>query len=96
VPKALVYDRTLYIMAGLLLVGLICNFFVHAVDPSHYMSETDLARERGLQHETVRTGTAETAARGPIGATGIIAWLAVGVPFAIGLYIALSKAAGLF
>jgi MFS family permease len=96
VPKALVYDRTLYIMAGLLLVGLICNFFVHAVDPRHHMSETDLARERGLQHETVRTGTAETAARGPIGATGIIAWLAVGVPFAIGLYIALSKAAGLF
>ena len=45
---------------------------------------------------TVAAGDAETAARGGFGFTGLIAWLAVGVPFAIGLYIALEKAAGLF
>jgi len=28
--------------------------------------------------------------------TGLLAWLAVGVPFGIGLYIALQKAAALF
>jgi hypothetical protein len=27
---------------------------------------------------------------------GVLAWLAAGVPFLIGVYIALSKAAGLF
>ena len=43
-------------------------------------------------------GTVANAARGSAGAVfvGIIAWLAVGIPFAIGLYIALQKAAALF
>jgi hypothetical protein len=30
------------------------------------------------------------------GAVGVLAWLAVGIPFLIGVYIALSKAAALF
>jgi hypothetical protein len=39
---------------------------------------------------------ADTVARGSFGITGTLAWLAVGVPFLIGLYIALAKAAALF
>ena len=39
---------------------------------------------------------AVTAARGAFGITGVLAWAAVGVPFLIGLYIALAKAAALF
>ena len=41
-------------------------------------------------------GNAESAARGGFGAAGMLAWLAVGIPFLIGLYIALAKAAALF
>jgi MFS family permease len=94
VAKNLVYDRTLYIMAGLLFVGLICNLLVRPVDEKHTMSEEELARERALQRE-VRTADADTAARGSFGIVGVVAWLVVGIPFAIGLYIALSKAAAL-
>ncbi|MEI9996952.1 MAG: OFA family MFS transporter [Rhizomicrobium sp.] len=96
VPKALVYDGTLYIMAGLLFVGLLCNLFVRPVNEKHYMSEEQLARERALQHEDRSTADAASAARGGFGGLGILAWLAVGVPFLIGLYIALTKAAALF
>ena len=96
VAKNLVYDRTLYIMAFLLLLGLICNFLVKPVKESAFMSDTELARERSLQHEDRVTITAETAARGSFGVVGALAWLAVGVPFLIGLYIALAKAAALF
>ena len=39
---------------------------------------------------------AQAAARGPFGALGLLAWAAVGLPFAIGLYIAIQKAAPLF
>ena len=95
VAKNLVYDRTLYIMAVLLLIGLICNALVRPVDPKHQMSDADLQRERSLQHEG-RGGTAATAARGGFGGAGWLAWLAVGIPFLIGLYIAIDKAAGLF
>ncbi len=96
VAHNLVYDRTLYIMAFLLLVGLICNSLIRPVDPRHYMSDTDLDREKALQHEHRIAAQAATAARGAFGGGGWLAWLAVGIPFLIGLYIALEKAAGLF
>lgn len=96
VAKNLVYDRTLYIMAALLFVGLICNLLVKPVKESAFMTDEELAHERSLQHDTGGSAGAETAARGAFGVAGVIFWLAVGVPFLIGLYIALSKAAALF
>ncbi len=95
VAHNLVYDRTLYIMAGLLFLGLICNALVRPVNPKHYMSDAELERERSLQHES-RATDAATSARGGFGGAGWLAWLAVGIPFLIGLYIAIDKAAGLF
>ena len=96
VAKSLVYDQTLYIMAGLLLLGLICNALVKPVKSSVFMNDAELAAERALQHEDRITATAATSARGAFGAIGVLAWLAVGIPFLIGLYIALTKAAALF
>ena len=96
VPKNLVYDGTLYVMAGLLFCGLICNLLIRPVHEAHFMTDEELGRERALQHEAEVAGGAETAARGGFGLLGLVAWLAVGVPFAIGLYIALQKAAALF
>jgi MFS family permease len=94
VPKNLVYDRTLYIMVGLLLVGFVSNLLVRPVQEKYRMSEEQLSRERSLQHETrARADTPASArAAGPLVA---LAWLAVGIPFLIGLYIALEKAAAL-
>jgi MFS family permease len=96
VPHNLVYDRTLYIMAFLLFCGLICNALVRPVHEKHYMSDAELARERALQREDRTAAGAELAARGAFGLPGALAWLAVGIPFLIGLYIALAKAAALF
>lgn len=96
VEPALVYDRTLYLMAGLLFLGLICNALVRPVKESDQMSAEEVAHERSLQHDDSVSGNAETAARGKFGVGGVLAWLGVGVPFLIGLYIALAKAAALF
>ncbi|KMQ72971.1 OFA family MFS transporter [Marinobacter subterrani] len=96
IDPALVYDRTLYIMAGLLFLGLICNSLIKPVDHSLHMTEEELAYERALQHDTGVAVDAQKAARGAFGMTGVLAWLAVGVPFLIGLYIAIAKAAALF
>jgi hypothetical protein len=52
-------------------------------------------RARSLQHEDRVAADAETAARGSFGKGGVLAWVAVGVPFCIGLYIAIGKAAAL-
>ena len=41
VPKAEAYNVTMYIMAGLLVVGFICNLFIQAVDERHHMRHED-------------------------------------------------------
>jgi MFS family permease len=96
VARTLVYDRTLYILAGLLLVGLVCNLLMRPVNPKNYMSAEQLAREKALQHEDRTVGDAEHAARGNFGFAGVLAWAAIGIPFLIGVYIAIQKAAALF
>ncbi|WP_425479726.1 OFA family MFS transporter [Dyella jiangningensis] len=97
VAKNLVYDRTLYILAVLLLVGMICNLLVKPVKESALMTDEDLDRERSLQHEASNVSThAQDAARGGFGVVGMIAWAAVGIPFLIGVWIAITKAAALF
>jgi MFS family permease len=96
VAHNLVYDHTLYILAGLLFIGLVCNLLMRPVNPKYYMSAEQLAREKALQHEDRTAGSAEFAARGSFGFAGVLAWAAIGIPFLIGVYIAIQKAAALF
>ncbi|RDI98117.1 MFS transporter [Dyella solisilvae] len=97
VAKNLVYDRTLYILAVLLLVGMICNLLVRPVKESAHMTDEELDRELSLQHEAAALSvSAQHAARGGFGLVGVIAWAAVGIPFLIGVWIAITKAAALF
>ncbi len=46
VPAAQVYNATMYILAGLLVLGFFCNLAVRPVAEEHYMSEEELAQER--------------------------------------------------
>ena len=41
VPKAQAYNTTMYIMAGLLVIGFICNALVRAVHDRHHMKAGD-------------------------------------------------------
>ena len=59
VPKAQAYNTTMYIMAGLLVIGFICNFFVKAVDARFHMAAND---ERGTE-PVPANATAPQAAR---------------------------------
>ena len=94
--KNLVYDNTLYILAGLLLIGLICNLLVRPVAEKNYMTDAELAAERRLQHEKTDATDSGNVARGSFGIGGVLAWLAVGIPFLDGVWIALQKAVALF
>ena len=48
VPAAQAYNVTMYVLAGLLVAGLLCNLAVRPVNERYYMSDEELARERGL------------------------------------------------
>jgi MFS family permease len=100
VPRASVYDTTMYILAGLLLVGFICNWLVRSVAEKHYMTHAQLGAERKLAHEAPGSDTpGSTMAH--IGAGShrgwvLVAWLFVGIPLAWGIWITLEKAWVLF
>ena len=65
VPKAQAYNVTMYIMAGLLMIGFICNLFIKAVHQRFHMkSDHDSARYRGRSRRAVAaalTGKAASA-----------------------------------
>jgi MFS family permease len=44
VPKAQAYNNTMYIMAGLLVIGFICNYLVKAVNSRFHMKEGEEAQ----------------------------------------------------
>jgi MFS family permease len=48
IPAAQAYNITMYVLAGLLVAGFFANLAVRPVDDRHYMSDDELARERGL------------------------------------------------
>lgn len=103
VPTAQAYDVTMYILAGLLLLGFICNLLIRPVDKSVFMSEEELAAERQLAHDkVVASAVAGTASAAPAGTqaskllTVCLAWLAVGIPMLLGIWITLQKTIILF
>jgi hypothetical protein len=46
VPNAQAYNTTMYILAGLLVVGFACNLAVRPVAERHYLTDEELARLR--------------------------------------------------
>jgi MFS family permease len=99
VPRAQVYDTTAYIMCGLLAIGFICNFFVKPVADKHFMTEAELDAERKLAHEASKANevSGRFASQGESPAALVaVAWIAVGIPILLGVYITLQKAWILF
>ncbi|MBV6811638.1 OFA family MFS transporter [Xanthomonas campestris pv. pennamericanum] len=103
-PPSQVYNTTMYILAGMLVLGLICNLLVRPVAARHFMTPDELAREKQLAHEKVdRTGhgTIPPEQMARIGHGGnpalvAFAWLAVGIPMLFGIWVTLQKAFVLF
>ena len=55
VPAAQAYNVTMYILAALLFVGLLCNLAVRPLNERYYMTAGDLERERQLLAEGAAT-----------------------------------------
>jgi MFS family permease len=101
VPKAQAYDVVMYVLAGLILLGLLCNLMVRPLSDKYFMSEQELANEKRLAHE--REAQSSGGAAGTVVATAgsnpavaAFAWAAVGIPIVYGVWVTLQKAAVLF
>jgi MFS family permease len=91
IAKAQAYNITMYIMAGLLAVGLICNFLVRPVNPRFHM-KADAGR--GTAVAAAPLGTVSATSTSPV--LVLLAWALVGVPLLWGVYETLLNAMKLF
>jgi MFS family permease len=98
VERAAVYDITLYILAGLLVLGFICNALIRPVADKYFMTPEQLAAERALSHDKGASGSTVLEWRGAPSTRPLViaAWLAVGIPLAWGVIVTIQKTAVLF
>ena len=96
VQGASLYSGTMYILAGMLLLGLICNALVKPLDKKWFMSDAEVA---GLQAKTAAAQTAGGSygiGLGGFDGKTMAAWAVVVIPILWGVWITLQTAAKLF
>lgn len=112
VPNEAAYNTTMYILAGLLLLGFLANLLVKPVAAKHFMTDKELENER----RTGRAAAVAPPAAGPAEAHPAVtaappqawhpdrsswvavaaAWTLIGLPLAWGILKTAEKAAALF
>ncbi len=100
IPREQVYNQTMYILVGMLVIGLICNLMVRPVADKWFMSDAELAEEKRLAHERASASAPSSAASADGGTTPavlvVLAWAAVGIPLLWGVYKTLQSVAKFF
>jgi hypothetical protein len=89
IPREQVYNQTMYILVGMLVIGLICNLLIKPVDQKHFMTDAELAEEKRLAHD--KAVSMEVGSGSGVASTTPVwvvyaAWTAVGIPLAWGIY----------
>ncbi|MSQ66510.1 MAG: MFS transporter [Limnohabitans sp.] len=89
IPREQVYNQTMFILVGMLVVGLIANLMIRPVNAKHFMSPEELAHEKKLAHEKasaseVGSGSGASGQSNPLWV--VLAWIAVGIPLTWGIY----------
>ena len=98
VPRAQVYDRTMYILAGMLVLGFLCNLLVRPVATRWFMKDAEVAALQARSANAAATLQYGSFGIGKGGFNGaaLVAWAFVGIPLAWGVWVTLTKSAALF
>ncbi|MEH3127978.1 OFA family MFS transporter [Agrobacterium cavarae] len=96
-PGPALYTSTMYILAGMLALGLIANAFVKPLSDKWFMSDEEVA---SLQAKSAAANAGPTGSFG-IGKGGFdgkaaLAWAAVGLPLLWGVWVTLKSSFALF
>jgi hypothetical protein len=99
IPVDRVYNQTMYILVGFLVIGLIANLMVKPLADKWFMTPEELAEEKRLAHDRAQAN--EVGAGSGVGGTTpialvAIAWLIVGLPLAWGVYRTLQSVSKFF
>jgi len=96
VPRDQLYDFTMYILCGMLIIGLICNFLIKPVDLKWYMSQEEVAKLQSAKSEAAAASGSFGIGKGGLDLQAALFWAFVGVPLAWGVWITLNNAMKIF
>ncbi len=95
-----IYHPIFYVLAGLLVAGFVANLLIRPLDKKWFMKDEEVkalqAAEARAAAAAAGVKTVSAKARGGVDVTAILAWAAVGIPLAWGIWITLAKALVLF
>jgi MFS family permease len=91
IPREQVYNQTMWILAGLLIIGLICNLLIRPVDEKWFMSPDEFEHEKHLAADKIHDEEISADQTDDmVTSTPLIlvcaAWLVVGIPLTWGIY----------
>jgi MFS family permease len=93
-----IYQPIFYVLSGLLVAGFVANLLIKPLHKKWFMKEEDVAALQAVDRaaaERVKTGS-HGIGGGKFDLTSLLAWAAVGIPLAWGIWITLDKALILF
>jgi MFS family permease len=101
VPRAQAYSVTMYVLAGLLALGFICNLLIRPVSPKLYMTAAQLAALDGKADPLGSVAPDEEPVnKTTVGSTSTwlvyAAWVPVAIPLLWATWVTLQKAAVMF
>ncbi|TCQ06706.1 MFS transporter [Rhizobium sp. PP-F2F-G36] len=96
-PRDQVYNTTMYILAGMLALGLVANAFVRPLADKWFMKDAEVA---ALQAKTAAVNAGPSGSfgigRGGLDAKALLAWACVGLPLAWGVWVTVKASLALF
>ena len=95
VPRDHIYDAIFYWLVGLLVIGLIANALVRPVADKWFI-KPEAGKSTPAAGSGAQAGAASGIGFGGLDGPAALAWLAVGVPIAWGVYMTLLNAAKIF
>jgi MFS family permease len=96
VPRAQVYDFTMYILAGMLVLGLICNALVKPLADHWFMKPEEVAALQAKGATANSGGGSYGIGKGGFDASAAAFWAFVGIPLAWGVWKTLESALKIF
>jgi hypothetical protein len=96
IAKAQVYSVTMFILAGLLALGFVCNWLVRPVNPKYAMTAEELAATAPKQAAPAADDGKSAPQGDAAGALAVLAWAVVWIPLLWGVWVTLQKAVLLF
>ena len=98
VPRDHVYDVTMYVLAGMLVAGFVCNYLIKPLADHWFMKPEDVAKLQAVNAKSaaaIQSGSFGIG-KGGFDARAALFWAVVGIPLAWGVWKTLESAIKIF